>query len=245
MDPRIYQKMRAVEDEHWWFVARRRIVAKLIESLPLAAAPDILDAGCGTGGNLALLKRYGRVTAMEMDNHARQLAQRRRLAEVLPGHLPDALPFTAQRFDLVVMLDVLEHIRDDSASLAAVAGLLKTGGRIVLTVPAFPLLWGTHDQAHHHQRRYHAASLQAAVDQAGLETEYMTYFNTWLFPLIAPVRLLQRLLPRQNTDTELSVPPAMLNALLGRVFASESRLLPRLRLPFGVSLLAVLKSREN
>jgi len=243
MDPQIYLKMRAVEDRHWWFVGRRRIIDSVIQSLHLPEHADILDVGCGTGGNLSLLQRYGRATGVELDNAARELANQRQQGEVLPGRLPDDLPFAAHSFDLVVLLDVLEHLEDDRASLAALGGLLKPGGRIVLTVPAFPMLWGPHDQTHHHKRRYRSATLRAVIMQAGLETAYLSYFNTWLFPLIAPIRLLQRLQPPGKSD--LAIPPAIVNQALTTLFASEGFLLPQVRLPFGISLLAVLKSPEG
>lgn len=240
MERQIYQQMRRVEDRHWWFVGRRRIVAAVIQSLSLPQPARILDAGCGTGGSLALLRRYGRVEGLEMDTMARELANERQLGEILPGHLPDALPFAEQSFDLIVLLDVLEHTADDAASLAALARLLKPGGSIVLTVPAFAFLWGPHDRAHHHRRRYRAATLQATAQRAGLELSYLSYFNSWLFPLITPIRLLQRLLP--SLEGGLDLPPAPINVLLTRLFSSEGWFIPRWRLPFGVSLLAVLQS---
>jgi SAM-dependent methyltransferase len=243
MDKQIYLNMREVEDRHWWFIGRRRIVESVIQSLQLPHDADILDAGCGTGGNLGLLARYGQVAGVELDATARELANQRQLGEVLPGRLPDGLPFASGSFDLVVLLDVLEHLEDDCASLTALANLLKPGGRIVLTVPAFPLLWSPHDEAHHHKRRYRAATLRAVIERAGLETAYLSYFNTWLFPLIASVRLLQRLLPPGGS--ELAVPAAPVNNALTTLFASEAQLIPQARLPFGVSLLAVLKSPEN
>lgn len=241
VDPFIYAQMREVEDKHWWFVARRQILQSILATLELPEEAHILDAGCGTGGNLAMLQTFGVVSAMEVDDDARQLANARQLAHVSPGHLPDGLHFPQQRFDLIVLLDVLEHIEDDVASLAALQAQLTANGRIVLTVPAFQALWGPHDVIHHHKRRYRAAQLQDVARASGLVTEYLSYYNLWLFPIVALVRLMQRFLPAQGSQA-LKLPADGLNTLLTKLFASERHFIPRRTLPFGVSLVAVLKS---
>ncbi len=240
MDKQIYQKMREVENEHWWFVGRRRIVESVIQSMSLPKAAHILDAGCGTGGNLAMLNQYGEVKGMEMNDDAREYASSLQLGEILPGHLPDTIPHPANSFDLIVLLDVLEHIDDDRASLEALNARLAEGGRILLTVPAFQLLWGPHDEAHHHKRRYTATQLKQTAKAADLELEYISYFNTWLFPLIAMTRFIQRW--KSESEAEINLPSRPINHVLTRLFASERIFIPGSRLPFGVSLLAVLKS---
>ena len=241
VNPFIYSQMHDVEDKHWWFVARRQIIQSVLSALKLPEGARILDVGCGTGGNLAMLQTFGVVSAMEMDDDARQMANARQLAHVSPGRLPDGLLFPEQRFDLIVMLDVLEHIEDDVASLAELKSRLTANGRIVLTVPAFQALWGPHDVMHHHKRRYRAAHLQDVARASGLITEYISYYNLWLFPLVALVRLMQRFLPVKEQQA-LKLPVDGLNTLLTKIFASEQRLIPRRTLPFGVSLVAVLKS---
>ncbi len=210
MDKQIYQKMREVENEHWWFVGRRRIVESVIQSMSLPKAAHILDAGCGTGGNLAMLNQYGEVKGMEMNDDAREYASSLQLGEILPGHLPDTIPHPANSFDLIVL------------------------------VPAFQLLWGPHDEAHHHKRRYTAAQLKQTAKAADLELEYISYFNTWLFPLIAMTRFIQRW--KSESEAEINLPSRSINHVLTRLFASERIFIPGSRLPFGVSLLAVLKS---
>lgn len=240
MDKQIYSKMREVEGTHWWFAGRRRIVETVIQSLHLQKNARILDAGCGTGGNLAMLNKHGEVKGMEMDNSAREGADSLKLGEIRTGHLPDRISYPADSFELIVLLDVLEHIEDDRASLAVLKTRLTTDGRILITVPAFQTLWGRHDERHHHKRRYNAAQLRLTAEAAGLDVDYITYFNTWLFPLIAMVRLLQR--KQSNADSELCLPPKLINNGLTQLFASERLFIPATRLPFGVSLLAVLKS---
>lgn len=245
MEPVLYQQMRDLEDRHWWFVGRRRIVSSLLQTLPLPAAARILDLGCGTGGNLPMLSRFGSVTAVELDEQAAQLARARDVAPVLRGKLPDTLPFAAQSFELITMLDVLEHIDDDAATLQAVQRLLVPGGHLLLTVPAFGFLWGPHDEVHHHRRRYRRAPLQRMLEANGFRVRLLSYYNTWLFPPAALVRLLRRALPLGESSVELALPPAPLNALLAKLFASERFVLPYLPLPFGVSLLALVQKIDE
>lgn len=240
MDKQIYQKMRDVENEHWWFVGRRRIVESVIRSIDLPQNAQILDAGCGTGGNLAMLGQFGQVKGMELNDNAREYANSLGLTQVEAGHLPDEMPYANENFDLIVLLDVLEHIDNDCASLKTLESRLSNNGSILITVPAFQWLWGPHDEAHHHKRRYNADQLKQTAGSAGLKIDYISYFNTWLFPLIAPVRLIQN--KKRTTSTKLAPPPKPFNNILTHLFTSERSFVPSVRLPFGVSLIAVLKS---
>jgi SAM-dependent methyltransferase len=159
--------------------------------------------------------------------------------DVRPGRLPDAVPFAGGSFDLVCLLDVLEHIDDDRAALRRVRGLLRPGGRLLLTVPAYQWLYGAHDRAHHHRRRYSAADVRRRAREAGLETQRCGYFNTFLFPLVVARRIGQR--RGEATDSaDAALPGPALNRLLHTVFSSERWLVPRLLFPFGTSVLAVL-----
>ncbi len=240
MERRVYARMGEVEDRHWWFVARRRILAAVLERSALLAKPArVLEAGCGTGGNLGMLSRFGPVSAFEPDEAARGNALRHNRFDIRAGALPDRAPFAGERFDLVAMLDVLEHLDDDEGALRALAERLAPGGLVLVSVPAYAFLWSRHDMTHHHKRRYTRASLLAVTRAAGLEPVRAGYFNTLLFPLIVARRLLGRLLGLKGDDDAL--PPLWLNRLLGAVFAFERRLVGRVRLPFGVSLLMLAR----
>lgn len=239
MHEALYPQMRELEDRHWWFTGRRRIVADVIRRLKLPPQARILDAGCGTGGNLPMLVNFGDVTAAEFDAEAAALARARGVCEVVRAGLPNEMPFVAQQFQLITLLDVLEHIDDDRASLQTLASLLSPGGCLLITVPAFPFLWGSHDEAHHHKRRYRAAGLRTRITGAGLNVRWLSYYNSSLFPAVAAVRLLHRLLPAGEVGGELALPPAPINAALESLFAAERHLLGRVGLPVGVSLIAV------
>lgn len=240
MEEQIYHRMAEVEEHHWWFAGRRAIVAQAIAGLKLPADAAILEAGCGTGGNFAMLGRYGRLYAMESDTTALQYAARRNTAEVARGWLPDEIPFPGRQFDLIVLLDVLEHIEQDAATLAALAGRLVPGGSMLITVPAFRFLWSGHDELHHHIRRYTRAGLAATIARSGLVADRLTYFNSIMFPLVFLVRIFSRL-RKVPTATGLGLPPSSVNRLLTALFASERRLLKFGELPIGVSLLAVAR----
>jgi len=187
-----------------------------------------------------MLGRFGRAAAFEPDASARALASAKSALEVREGALPDCVPFAPDSFDLVAMLDVLEHVDDDIGSLKAVAERLARGGRLLLTVPAYGFLWSRHDELHHHKRRYRKGDLLGVARAAGLQPEYVSYFNTLLFPLIAAKRLAGRIL-RESGKADDEMPPAGLNRLLGAVFAIERHLLGRVTLPFGVSLVMVAR----
>lgn len=243
MDSRVYFEMASQEDTHWWFVARRAILDRVLSGLKLPGDSTILDVGCGTGGNLSLLSRYGRVHALEMNEAAREYSLRRGIGEVRQGRLPDDIPYPDSYFDLVVLLDTLEHVKPEREALQSVANKLKPGGTLLITVPAFPILWGPHDVRHHHKRRYTQGRLRRLLPEAGLTLGYLTYFNTLLFPIILSVRLLQKI-TGADSNRGLKTPPPFINSILTRIFASERFAVGRWYVPFGLSLLARVHKPE-
>lgn len=240
MEASEYRFMAEHQDRHWWFVGRRAVLAALLDGLNLPPDARILEIGCGPGGNLPLLGRYGRVTALEMDAYARAFAHDNTGVDVRDGRLPDALPFAGERFDLVCLFDVLEHVADDQAALAAIAHLLAPGGRLLLTVPAHQWLWSVHDEHLHHRRRYSHAGLRRALADGGFAVERLSFFNALLFAPAVAARLLDRW--RGSTSASGSaLPGPAVNGLLGRFFAAEAPWLRRWNLPFGLSLLALAR----
>jgi SAM-dependent methyltransferase len=246
MDPSLYPQMAAVEDAHWWFASRRAIVDRIIEGLGLPPDAAILEPGCGTGGNFPMLARRGRLFAIDADESAIGFAQARGLAQVARGVLPSAIPFGDQRFDLIVMTDVLEHLDDQAGSLGALHARLRPGGWLLVTVPAMAWLWSDHDVTHHHRRRYRASKLRDLASACGFDVSYLSYYNFLLFPIVAGARMWQRLRGGDrdgaNHRHDLSMPPAAINSALQRIFSSERYVVGTARIPFGVSLIMLARA---
>jgi len=246
MNPAAYLEMAETESRHWWFSGRRAILSRMIESLDLPQNSKILEVGCGTGGNLQMLAKFGEVSALELDANARAIAANKtnNLYDIRAGYCPNEIPFHDRHFDLICMFDVLEHIEQDTETLIAIKQLLTKNGRILMTVPAYQWLYGAHDEFLHHKRRYSANQLRKKIIAAGLRSVKISYFNTILFPLAAIVRLKDKLLGNPSA-AGTSVPPAPLNKFLSILFSAERFLLERYNLPFGVSLLCVLEVADE
>jgi SAM-dependent methyltransferase len=231
------------EERHWWYRGRRRVLAAVLDGLALAPGIRILDAGCGSGRNMADLALRGAVAGVELASSSLDVARARGVGEVRAGSLEEPLPFADGAFDLAVALDVLEHLRDDRPAWHELARVVAPGGRLVVTVPQYGWLWGEHDVVAHHHRRYTRALVAERAAAAGWRTERLTSFNSALLPAIAAVRFLQRRRRSAAPADDLSrTPQGAVNALLERVLAAEAAWIAGGRdLPAGVSLLAVLR----
>jgi SAM-dependent methyltransferase len=241
MERIVYDRMAELDELHWWYRARREVLRELIRRrIPLPADARILEVGCGTGHNLPMLGGFGRVDAIEVDAAAREIASRRLGHVVMDAPLPQLTGVPLNAFDLIAMLDVLEHIEEDEAALAALAERLKPGGRILITVPAFPWMWSAHDVVNHHKRRYTRRTLARVVSDAGLKLEMLSWFNSLLFPLAAAARLAGRVTGKQDSDDKL--PPAPVNRLFEALFGLERYAIGRVPFPPGVSLAAIVSA---
>jgi SAM-dependent methyltransferase len=238
MERDAFDLMAAAERDHWWFRARREFIAAAMQRIAPPAGARILDAGCGSGGNLELLSRFGSVSGFEFDHDARSAAAALGIGSVASGSLPDGIPFTDATFDVIGLFDVLEHLDAPVESLTALAARLTKSGAIVLTVPANPWLWGPHDVRHQHLRRYTARSLRDHLVLAGLRVEYISYFNSLLLPLAIVQRIRERLFGYSTTDL---MPSRAVNEALFRIWRAERAWIPRRSAPVGVSLLAIAR----
>ena len=245
MDQRLMSAMLELDDRHWWYRGRRRIIGAELDRLPLPPGAEVLDAGCGSGRTLEELARYGEVHGIELDEGAASVARERGCGEVLVGRLEE-LPWGDGYFDLITCLDVIEHTPDDRVTLRELRRVCKPGGFLLVTVPAYQGLWSTHDVANHHYRRYSRGRLRAAAEESGWRVRRMTSFNGLLLAPAAGVRLADRRRLRQpNGDykPELTLGPEWLNAALEQPLRLEARWLRGGRtMPAGLSLLAVLEN---
>jgi len=233
-----------IDEHHWWYRGRRRIIRAELDRLPLPAGARVLDAGCGSGRTLEDLRKYGQVSGIELSPDAAEQARRRgEQFEVQIGRVEE-LPWEDGTFDLITCLDVLEHVEDDVVGMRELRRVCKPGGWLLLTVPAYPALWSLHDEVNHHHRRYTRATLRAAARAGGWQIERVTSFNGLLLAPAAAVRLAQR--RRQATNdyrADVQIGPEWLNSVLERPLQLEARWLSRGRtIPLGLSLMALLRS---
>jgi len=242
MERAVFDRMAEHDQVHWWYVARRKILADLIRRegrLPVEAR--ILEIGCGTGHNFEMLRGFGRLDALEVDGEARALASRRLGHAVGDSALPALAGVPDRSYHLIALLDVLEHVDGDREALASIAAKLAPGGIILVTVPAYQWMWSAHDVAHHHKRRYSKRGLRKVAEAAGLEVRRIGFFNSLLFPLAALVRIAGKLAGKSSSDDQL--PPRPLNSTFEKIFGLERHLVGRVPLPAGVSLFALLSTR--
>jgi SAM-dependent methyltransferase len=246
MNPEAYQEMAHTETHHWWFMGRRYIIQSIIKSLKLPSEANILEVGCGTGGNLFMLSKFGFVDAIEMDSGAIKFAKKSAggLATITQGKCPNDLKGINKKYDLICLFDVLEHIEEDLDTLKRLKELLTDSGEIVITVPAYQWLWSIHDEKLHHKRRYTRKQLDNLSVSAGLIPIRTTHFNTLLFPLAALTRLLSSVCP-VNAPTGSNTPPKIINTLFKYIFQSEKYLINTIQLPFGVSILTRLHRKSH
>lgn len=244
------------ELSHWWFVARRKILAELIAKvLPPDENATIVDVGCGTGGNIGSLAGRYRCVGIDPSREAIELARERFSGvEFVCGHAPDDLGEIAAQAKLFLLTDVLEHVSDDFDLLSRILAVASPGCHVLITVPADMSLWSRHDESHGHYRRYDRERLARVWRDLPVSVLLESHFNTRLYPAVKLARLWNRLRGRTTgpADTDVKLPPQILNRTLTGIFAGESRRLGRLLSSrrgqgygYGVSLVALLRKEEG
>ena len=240
MNIEMYRIFFNIQKQHWWFVTKKDIILDSIRRhLNLQPNSMILDIGCGSGLMLNALEEMGHTSGMDMSSEAIQFSKEIFSGPVNQGFLPDQVPYPKNVFELVTALDVIEHIDDDVASLEAIKSLLSPSGKAIITVPAYMFLWSQFDEMNEHKRRYTLTELQQKLIKAGFHIEKISYFNTLLFPIVYVVRKLNNILGRNGTS-DVDMPGSLANHSLRTIFGFEKYLLRFCKLPFGVSILAVV-----
>ena len=263
MELSVYEQFARLEEEHFWFQGRRAIFFDLLERSLLETASgtastnnragngivgtrrQILEVGCGAGGMLGPLARFGNVTGIDISHEYLRFCHARGHRRIITGS-GYQLPFRDDSFDLVALFDVIEHIEDDLQVLREVRRVLRPGGRVFISVPAYQFLFSQNDRVAHHLRRYTARKLRKNLNSVGLQPEKMTYFNTFLFPLILPAILVLKLKERlfglpddqTNLSHEFNKP---VNGMFAWIMGAERWLLRHIDFPFGHSLIALAK----
>lgn len=230
-----YARMRQFEDEYWWFVSRRRLALSLLQEFEPAG--KVLDVGCGTGAVLAEIQKNRDAWGLDFSELALDFGRERGLLNLVHGNA-EQLPFADGEFSAIVTLDTLEHVPDDVKAIAEIARVLQPGGAAIINVPAFRWLWGPHDVALMHFRRYTKNELADKLTAAGLEVQWASYGVFFLFPVVVMIRVLDKLKKR---DAEVDLPKVStgFNRFLLKLMDFEARLMRNIPLPWGSSVAAV------
>lgn len=232
-----YHAMAELEDTYWWHVGRKYIVDHQLEwMLPKESNGAILNIGSGTGGMVPILERYGEVTNVDSSKEAIAFLKKKNIKNL---HEADAtnLPFPDNHFDAVVALDVLEHIEDDDAALREWRRVVKPGGSLLLTVPAYRWLWSGHDESLHHYRRYRASKLHKKLNHANYLVTKSSYAIVFSFPLIVGFRVLEKIMRPKKQETSYVMLPSPVNRFFIFLLRVEGWIIQYLNFPFGTSVL--------
>jgi len=245
MDPAAYRQFVELEEKHFWFVGRRRIFLALLDRNLAPAHPGagrrVLDVGCGAGGMLGPLGRYGDVVGIDTEPAMVALCRERGF----DARVGSATQPLGEGHDLICLFDTIEHVGDDVLALRRCREALAPGGLACVSVPAYQFLFANNDRVVHHQRRYTPGLLRRRMAQAGLEPVHVSCFNTLLLPVIVPVVLAKKAAERfvdPGDTTNLSAPvPGPLNRLLTAVMSAERHWVPRVEVPVGHSIVALAR----
>lgn len=237
--------LNELEKYYWWHVGRSKILETFLENMSLPKEAKILDVGCGTGETTRFLTNFGEVWGVDISRKALEFCRRQGLENLRQGGACE-LPFDSRSFNLVAMLDVVEHVEDDSTALKEAYRVLAKGGWLLITVPALKYLWSDHDEALDHKRRYSKRELEVRIENAGFRIERLSYAITFLALPIIVYRSLQKIFVQSSyPKTSYVILPSWLNTFFVFLLKIEAKLLKYVDLPFGVSLVCLARKRVD
>ena len=231
-----------LSDSHWWYVGRSKIIESVLNKyLVKNTSNHILEIGCGSGSNLKLLSQLGKLEAFELDQSSRSHAIKKNNINVKYGKLPYDISFN-KKYDSIFLLDVLEHIEENSESILRMYRALNIKGKLIITVPAFMFLLSKHDVSSRHKRRYTKHALNQLLEKSGFKIKYSSYFNFFLFPLIFFIRLKNKLIKKID-EKDFKKENIFINFILKSIFSFEKVFIPKFSFPFGVSIIVYAEKK--
>lgn len=246
MDTRQYHEIAELDGtKNWWYVSRRALVESILSRYVASSVDTALDLGCGTGAHAGILTSRARhVTGLDPSEAALEHARDKGYASLIVSGA-EAMPLPDASIDLVLATDVLEHV-DDMQSVKEIVRILRPGGHIVATVPAWMSLWHGNDDHSHHKRRYSRAQFTSLFENNGYTVKYIRYWNRLFFlPVWITARLYRADRARLKTQrNNLSAIPGWLGPILIWWFRFENAFCDLVPLPFGVSLLLVAEKKK-
>ena len=243
MELNSYDVEARVQTHHWWFAVRRRLLRRLLHSLDIPQGLPAVDIGCGTGSNLRLLESEGLYNVVGLDRslYALSLAKKKVNLTLVAGDTND-LPIRPNSIGLIIAMDILEHLEDDSKGIEEFHRGLKKGAMLLLTVPAFESLWGIQDVVTGHKRRYSRNEILTKLKQGGFDVLRSSYFNFFLFfPILMARRAMRILGTKIKSENDLNFP--LVNFFFKGVFSIELYILKYFSFPFGVSIYCIAKKK--
>jgi len=245
MDISVYGKGKSLKENYWWFVGKNKILRSLLEDFLPPKKLTILEVGCGGSTSLPVLKELGKVTGIDSNPLAIELCRGEGYCRLEVGD-GTALKFSGKTFDLVALFDLLEHVKDDQKALIEACRVLKEGGWVAITVPAFPFLWSGNDVINHHHRRYWKKELLNKVRKAGFSVKKISYYNTFLFPVFLVWFIAKKIVSCFSKSTSVSATmevklPKIVNRFFSFLFSSEALFLKNFDFPWGLSLVCLAR----
>ena len=237
MNKKTFSRHIKNQEKHWWFQARKKIIDQIISSIRLKKNNNILDFGAGSGVNLDMLEKYGLVDVHEQNKYARTIIKNKHKKI---KNLYSTLRIKKKFYDLILVADVIEHVKQPKNLLKNLKKFLKKDGRILITVPAYQFLFNKKDEALGHYRRYDKKHLKSEL--SGFKIENISYFNTFLCLPIIMITLLNKLLKKDYIKEVETTPNSILNKLFYIIFVAEKYIIKYFNLPFGVSIYILAKN---
>lgn len=240
----LYKDLFNQEEKHWWHKAKRKSIEALFKKhIPLSKSPIILDVGCGTGKNADYFSKFGNVFGLDASQKAIKFCKKRGLKNILLGSA-EKMPFKKNQFDVLLMLDVLEHI-DDKKSLDESFRVLKKTGLIIITVPAYKWLWSKWDEILHHKRRYNHSELESVLSKSGFKMIKSSYLYSFLLIPVVVARTIKSATSKDNYSSDFSINSVFIDKLFSLLADVERFLMLYTYVPFGLSIVAIAKKNDQ